>query len=160
MGTGKSQVAKKLGALLKRPVISTDRLIEAQEHKSIADIFQTSGEAHFRALEKKIINEISQKGSQIIDCGGGVVLDPENVVNLKRNGTLICLVASAETILERVQRNPHRPLLKGADPFTKIKELLEARKSHYAQADATIATDGKKAEDVCQEVLKTNGYER
>ena len=93
----------------------------------------------------------------IIDCGGGVVLDPENITNLKKNGTLIYLSASAESIWQRVKGRKHRPLLNVEDPQAKIKELLESRKSFYEQADHVVDTNNKTINAVCDEIGRLLG---
>ena len=41
---------------------------------------------------------------------------------LKSLGKVICLTASAESILERTSKNSTRPLLQTTDPLNKIKE--------------------------------------
>ena len=157
MGAGKTGVAKLLGKRLKRDVISTDGMIEKIEGQTISDIFKTKGEAYFRALEKKVVKEISSKTGVIIDCGGGVVLDRENVVNLKAQGQLFYLFTSPQVIYQRVKHQTHRPLLQREDPLATIKELIEMRQPLYEQADVIINTDGHKLEDTCEEVLKSIG---
>ncbi len=134
MGAGKSSVAKRLAQLLKREIISTDDLIVKREGRPINDIFRDSGESYFRTVEKNIISEVSNKSDLIIDCGGGVVLNPENVANLKRNGTIFYLAAPAEVIYRRIKDQTNRPLLKVDNPMAKIQELLTKRQALYQQA--------------------------
>ena len=43
---------------------------------------------------------------------GGVALRSENVVEMKKNGKVVLLTASPETIYERVKDSNDRPLLK------------------------------------------------
>ena len=85
MGAGKSVVAKNLGAILKRHVVSTDAMIVEREKRPITDIFKDSGEAYFRGVEKSVVEEVSKKNNLIVDCGGGVVLNQDNIDNLKKN---------------------------------------------------------------------------
>ena len=153
MGAGKSVVAMNLAVRLKREVVSTDALIVEREERSIADIFKDSGEAYFRELEKKVVAEISQKSNLVIDCGGGVVIKQENIDVLKKNGILIYLKTSPEVIYERIKEEKHRPLLSVSDPKAKIKELLKARESQYAQAHHTVETSHKTVEEAVREIL-------
>lgn len=153
MGSGKTLVANKLGSLLKREVISTDHLVEQKEKRRIIRIFQESGEAYFRQVERDVVREVSLKRGVILDCGGGVVLDPDNVTNLKKNGVLIYLSASAEAIWERVKGKKYRPLLDVEDPKAKIKELLDAREPFYKQADHMVDTHGKSVAQICREIM-------
>ncbi len=154
MGVGKSTVAQRLGELLNKEVVSTDILIEKEEGRSIPEIFKSSGEPYFRKIETKIVKQISSRHNLIIDCGGGVVLNPENVSNLKKNGILICLTASVDIIYERVKFDTNRPLLKVADPKKEIRRLLEFRMPFYNQADYIVPTDKKTIDEVCAAIIK------
>ncbi|MBF0532338.1 MAG: shikimate kinase [Candidatus Omnitrophica bacterium] len=154
MGAGKSSVARQLAGILKRELVSTDDLIEAREGKKIADIFAQRGEPYFRLVESQVVREISGCPGRIIDCGGGVVLDPENVAALKGKGTLIYLKASAEFIYECVKGQTHRPLLRVADPLAAIRELLKKRQPFYEKADIILDTDRRSIEWITQEILK------
>ena len=154
MGAGKSSVAKRLGVLLKREVISTDALIEDKEGKAVRDIFKNKGEAYFRALEKETVRAIADRTDAIIDCGGGVVLDQKNIVHLKRNGVLIYLKASPKFLYQSIKNKKNRPLLNVKDPLARIKLLLEQRKSKYEQADIILDTDYKTIKQICEKILK------
>ncbi len=155
MGAGKTQIAKKLAQVLKRKVFSTDRLIELKEGKSILQIFKQSGEPYFRQLEKAVVREVSREKNVIIDCGGGAVIDPENLKRLKKNGLLIYLAASPKVLYHRVRRQKHRPLLKGSSLSLKksIADLLNVRRRFYVQANFTIETSQKSLLQVFQEVI-------
>ncbi len=152
MGTGKTEVAKLLAAAMGMKYICTDEVIEDKERRSINDIFKKSGEPYFRRIEKEVVQKVAQLDKFVIDTGGGVVLDDENIQNLKKNGKLICLTATAEVILERTKRYRHRPLLNVDDPRTKVEELLTARAPFYGQADFSIDTTGLTAEQVAAEI--------
>ena len=154
MGAGKSAVAKNLAMALKRKVVSTDALIEKKEKRPIAAIFKDSGEPYFRSVEKSVVEEVAQESNLIIDCGGGVVLNQNNIDNLKKNGKIFYLSATADVIYERVKNEKHRPLLDVADPKARIKELLKQRKSRYEQADYTLDTSRKAVDEVARKILK------
>jgi len=154
MGCGKSLTSNKLAATLNRQVISTDKLVEQKEGYSIAEIFERFGEGYFRRVEKEIIKEISDQSGVIIDCGGGVVMDDENMANLKKNGHVIYLSASPESIYTNIKLQSNRPILNVADPQLKITELLEERKPYYEKADVTIDADHRTVNQITEEVLK------
>jgi len=140
MGTGKTQIAKQLAHVLNVQYVSTDEAIESHEGKTISSIFAEEGEAYFRKIEKKIVKEVSEKQDRIIDTGGGVVLDEENMKNLKRGGIVICLWTEPREIHNRTKKHNHRPLLNTDDPVGKIKELLGIRKPFYKKAQFHIDT--------------------
>ncbi len=154
MGTGKSSVGKIVAETTGRKLVEMDALIEKQEGMMISAIFAGKGEKYFRDKERKVVQELSAKCGLVISTGGGVVLNAENIADFKKNGIVICLSATPETIFERVKNETHRPLLKTKDPLAKIKELLGVRAPFYARADVTITTDGKKIEQIADEVVQ------
>ena len=142
MGTGKTAVGKVLAEKLNMRYVSIDGLIESREGRTIKDIFRDDGEPHFRRVEKEVVREISGAAGQVIDAGGGIVLDEENLRNLQKGGIVICLWAEAQTIDERTKGHGHRPLLNVDDPEKSIKDLLESRKPFYKKADFHVDTTG------------------
>jgi len=157
MGTGKTAVAKKLARKLGAKFVSTDDIIEAREKRPITDIFAKDGEPYFRKVEKDVVREVSTMKNVVIAAGGGVVLDSENMRNLKATGVVVCLDATPEEILKRTEMVSHRPLLNVPSPIEKIKELLEKRKPFYAKADHAVDTTGKKIDEVLKEIIDILG---
>ena len=88
----------------------------------------------------------------VVDAGGGVCIDPDNVSSLKKNGVMICLWAEPEVILERTKKYLHRPLLNTEDPLRKISELLNYRKPFYERADHHIRNSDMSVEKVVSEI--------
>ncbi len=154
MGTGKTEVGRELSRLLGLKIIDIDNEIEKAEGISINDIFERYGESKFREIETEMIKKISAEKNLIISTGGGVVLKEENIKMLKKNGIIVCLFATPETIFERTKYNSDRPLLKVNDPLKKIKELLEYRLPFYKKADIVIDTEGKTPSQVAEEITK------
>jgi shikimate kinase len=154
MGSGKSMIAEALGTRLKRECISTDHLIEARNAQPISRIFKEKGESYFRALEHEVIKEISVRQGIVVDCGGGVVLNNENLKLLKTNGIVFYLQASLEVIFERIKKEDHRPLLKGPDPLGTLRLLYQQRLPLYAQADHIIDANDASIEGPIAEILK------
>ncbi len=153
MGTGKTTIAELLASKLHGIYVDLDEKIEAKEGMVIVDIFLHKGESYFRKVEKDIVAEIASGTGLIIACGGGVVLDEENIKNLKKNGFIIGLEATPEVILNRTKNYMHRPLLNIADPKSKIKDLLEKRKLYYAKADYSIDTSELSTQEVIVQIL-------
>ena len=153
MGTGKSTIAALLAKELQVNYVDVDERIEEKEGMSIADIFSQKGESYFRKAEKDVVAEISLDANQVIACGGGVVLDGENVKNLKKNGFIICLEARPDVILNRTENYKHRPLLNVEDPKIKIAELLKKRRPYYANSDYSVDTSELSIQEVAIEIL-------
>ncbi len=154
MGAGKTAVSRLLAQTLKRRLVSTDELIIQREKLSVTQIFATKGEPYFRELERKAVIELALENDLVIDCGGGIVLQEENIQNLKKSSVIIYLKASVDVLHERTKNQRHRPLLNVADPKAKIQELLLSREPFYAKADHMIDTSGKTANEVTEEVIR------
>ena len=148
MGTGKTAVARLLAKKLKLKYVSTDGLIEEKEKIPIARIFAEKGEGYFRKIEKEVIEDVSAMENAVIDAGGGAIIDPENVRNLKKKGKVFCLWAEPEVILARTKKYSTRPLLNVKDPLGAIKKLLAERKPFYERGDFHVHTKDLSAEKV------------
>lgn len=155
MGTGKTTIARELSKKLDKKLINLDMLIEEQMDMSIKGIFKKYGENYFREIEKNTIEGLKKELDIVIDCGGGVCLDPENMINLKENNKIILLEASSETIFKRLQDDNTRPLLDGEISIKDIDKLLEKRKdSYHKAADIIINTNGKMVEVIVDEIIE------
>jgi shikimate kinase len=154
MGSGKTMVAKALAQKLGMEYLSTDALVEEGENRSIADIVKDKGWPYFRQLEHKVIKLLSSKKGVIIDCGGGVVLNPENFDLLKKNGTMFFLKADPEVIYQRLKGDKTRPLMNVPNPQERLQEILKERLPLYSQADYTIDASDPSIEGPVIEILQ------
>lgn len=153
MGSGKSTIARMLSQETDMELIEMDETIESEAGKSINEIFEVYGEKHFRDLESQLVERIAKKGGAVVSCGGGAILRQENVDNMKKNGVIVYLSATPETIYERVRYSTNRPLLNGNMNVEYITALMEKRLPLYeAAADKTICVDGKDKDAVLNEL--------
>src|SRR3989338_5844831 len=148
MGTGKTSVGKRLAKELNLKFIDTDDLIEKEAGICINEIFAKYGEAYFRRLESKVIDEVSSDKNLIIATGGGAVINPTNLLALKKNGILICLTASIDVILSRIGSGDERPLISEGDKKETISNLLKVREPFYKKADFIVDTTAKSIKEV------------
>jgi shikimate kinase len=154
MATGKTSVGRTLAAKLKRRFVDLDDLIELKEKRTIAEIFAKNGEPYFRRVEKKVLKEVSREKKFVVACGGGIVMDKDNIKAMKETGLFICLAASPEAILKRTCGTSHRPLLKVRHPKKQIELLLKLRAPYYALADKTIDTSELSVKQVADKISK------
>lgn len=153
MGTGKSTVARLLAQRLGRRVIEMDAVIEQRAGKPISAIFAEDGEPHFRQLERALVEELAAQRGLIISCGGGVVLNPDNIRALETSGLVVCLTAEPQVVLQRVAAATHRPLLEGGDKAQKILALLASRRALYATLPHGIDTSARTPEEITDLIL-------
>ena len=158
-GTGKSTVGKMLAARLGRELISTDAEIVKRAKRSIPEIVAQQGWEYFRDMESAVCQDLAGRDQLVIDTGGGVVLRPQNVEVLKRNGKLIWLTATIETITSRIGGDTQRPSLTGTKTFIEeIAEVLQDRTPKYkASADYVIQTDDRSIPQVVEAILAFMG---
>lgn len=154
MGTGKTTVGRELARKKKRNFVDLDELIELRERRTVPDIFAKEGEPYFRRIEKQALKEVSREKKFVVACGGGIVMDKENIRIMKETGLIVCLTASPDVILERTKHYYHRPLLNVSNPKKQIELLLKLRAPYYAQADKTIDTSKISVKEVLSKIIK------
>jgi shikimate kinase len=153
MGTGKTSVGRLVAESLDFDYLDTDEMIQSATGKTVTEIFKNDGEKNFRALEEKVVEEISARTKTVIATGGGLPTNTKNLDRLKSHALVVCLWASPEKIWERVKNQSHRPLLHDENPQAKIRELLAAREPFYKQADVLLNTELRSAREVAQQIV-------
>lgn len=142
--SGKTEVGKILARELEKDFLDTDELIEDNAGCSIETIISRDGWNHFREIEKSLIEKVSRRNNLIIATGGGVVMDEDNVKNLKENAWIVWLNGESEVIRERMDKEQRsakiRPSLTGEDPLEEIKQVMDVRIPLYEKA-ATLVVD-------------------
>jgi len=157
--SGKTLAGRLLARDLERNFLDTDHLIEVKTGIPIPSYVSRYGWGNFRGVEREVVQAAASEESSVIATGGGTVMDPENVTNLKRNGWMVWLVAGAAVIRERMtrarQQGCPRPPLSGTDPLEEVKAILLERTPVYERSsDWTVSTDGQSAREVEQAIIK------
>lgn len=158
MATGKTTVGEALAEFLGEPYtfIETDQLIIEMAGKSIPEIFSDDGEEKFREFEKEACEKVSNLSNIVVSCGGGVVINKENILNLKKNCYLVLLRATIDEIFNRAMKDGKetRPIINKEDPRKEIEKVLIYRKSYYEKAaEIIIETTGKKIDNIVREII-------
>jgi len=161
MGSGKSTLGKRLAKALGISWIDLDTEIEARYKISIPDFFIKYGEAAFRDVEHKVLNDIVQIPDIVVSTGGGVPCFHNNMELMNQTGLTIYLQATPEVILTRI--GPYawkRPLFQkmdGADTLEKIKEHIKPRIIFYQQAQIIIDAANPNIDELKTLILKASG---
>ncbi len=138
MGSGKSYWKQFLSKQLKTGGYDLDFIIEAQEEKSINEIFQEDGEDSFRKTEAKLLRWFAEKKTFILATGGGTPCFHENMKWMKEQGVTIWIDESVEVLTERLlKEKSHRPSisqLKKAGITEFLTTKYNERKPYYSQA--------------------------
>ncbi|HBR93218.1 MAG TPA: shikimate kinase [Opitutae bacterium] len=155
MGVGKSAIGRRVARELGLRFIDSDHQIEKEQGMKIPEIFASAGESRFRELERQFIESGHPESGCVVSCGGGLVVQPGMKEIIKQKGLVICLFASAESIIERTSRNQDRPLLNVPDPAAKVRELLAEREPIYMDCGACITTEGRTIPEVVRHMIRT-----
>lgn len=147
MGCGKTTIGKMLSKELKVPFFDSDALIETKTNQTISELFDASGEAYFRQLEKETLEEIKNEQKFILATGGGLPCFGTNMDTLNELGQTVYLETSVDELYYRLSiHSTDRPLLSSSnseDLKIKINSLVRAREPFYRQCMHTLQTDGK-----------------
>jgi shikimate kinase len=157
MGAGKSAIGRRLAPRLGLPFIDADVEIERAAGCTIDAFFAAHGEPAFRDGERRVIARLLGEGPMVLATGGGAFMDPETRANIARTGLSIWLKADVETLLSRVKRRSHRPLLKQGDPRAVLERLIAERYPVYAEADITVESTDAPVTVMVDKVLSAIG---
>ena len=156
MGAGKSAVGTRLADRLGRAFIDTDRAIEAEAGRTVAEIFAAEGEAAFRKRERETVLRLAGS-DRVVALGGGAVAQPGMPRLLAETGTVVYLRAKTATLVGRLDDCDDRPLLAGLDAQARsdrLDALLAERGAAYATASIAVDTDASSVAEVVAEVLR------
>ena len=142
-GSGKTTVGRKLADRLWCEFVDTDEEIVKRTRKSIKEIFEQDGEAAFRDLESSVLVDVLKRESDVISCGGGIVLREANRVALKNSPhSRVYLRCEPDVLHQRIHSDPataqNRPALTQlGGGIEEIRALLEAREPLYREVMTT-----------------------
>lgn len=143
-GSGKSAVARPLAARLGWGWADADAAVEERAGRTIREIFASDGEAAFRALERREIEELLARDRLVIAAGGGAVLDADTRREMRERGPVVWLKADADVLEERIRSDAstaaRRPDLIAGGVRREIETLLAVREPLYREC-ATLTID-------------------
>ncbi len=132
-GCGKSSIGARLAEMTGREAVDIDAEIVKAAGKTIPEIFEESGEAEFRRMEREQTALAGKRSGCIIITGGGVVKDERNYDSLHQNGRIYHILRSISSL-----PTDGRPLSQGAD----LEAMYAERAPMYQRfRDAVIEND-------------------
>ncbi len=154
--SGKSTVGPLLAQVLKIPFIDADAALEKRSKRTIADIFATDGEPHFRALESETLTRLyAEYPDMVLSTGGGAILSEANRSLLQKSSTAVCyLQAEAAVLSGRLNRNAgNRPSLSGKSVAEEVAGILSIREPLYRACADVLIDASLPIEQVCEQVM-------
>ena len=149
-GSGKSTVGVILAKTLARPERDSDILSQLTENRSLQDIVDRDGYMVLRDIEEQVLVGIDCE-NHVIATGGSAAYSHKAMVHLKKNGVVIFLDASLETLRERIHNYETRGLAKRADQS--FEDLFQERLELYNRyADIIVDSNNQSQDQVCDDI--------
>ena len=138
MGAGKSTLGPVLAERLGRPFVSVDALVQERDGRTVAEIFETVGEAAFRELEQGISEDVlGRRELAVVELGGGALGSEQTRAALAESTFTLLVPTTPEEAWERVAGS-ERPLARNRESFD---ALFEERRPLYEHAADGTASD-------------------
>ena len=138
MGSGKTTVGRQLAKRLGLMFYDLDWYITNRMRRTVAQIFEESGEEGFRKIEHAMLHEVAEFEDVVLSCGGGTPCFFDNMDYLNRMGETVYLKASPEVLYAHLKMGKSvRPLLLNKTPEEVeafVKEQLAQREPYYSKA--------------------------
>lgn len=161
MGSGKTALGKRLAVALDRPFVDSDTVIEEEVGLRVREIFEFSGEAKFREIERNTILSHLKGPAVILSTGGGAFCNFETRAAINANAISVWLDATPKNLLRRIGDTSSRPLLNTGNPLQILNDLRQQRMPHYKQAELHVRT-GRQSHRLSMKkilnVLEKNSY--
>lgn len=142
MGAGKTTVGRQLAKRLGLMFYDLDWYIMNRMRRTVAQIFEESGEEGFRKIEHAMLHEVAEFEDVVLSCGGGTPCFYDNMDYLNRMGETVYLKASPEVLYAHLKMGKSvRPLLLDKTPGEVeafVKEQLAQREPYYSKAKHTL----------------------
>ncbi len=150
MGVGKSAVGRALAVRSEREYLDTDFLLQHKLGRPVSQLFHIYGESAFRDHETALLRDL-QPQLAVVATGGGIVVRPDNWVELRRLGRVMYLRATVEDIIGRLtESKKRRPLLEVENWQDRIVTLMAEREALYQQADLVMQLSGDEIEGAAE----------
>lgn len=161
MGSGKSSIGKQLAAKLGYTFTDLDGQIEAEEKRSISEIFLDKGVLYFRNRENSLLRTLAKEDTNsVIATGGGTPCYGDTMDFLLSNKRCITvyLKASLEPLCDRLfLEKDNRPLIAHIEDKEVLKDFVRKhlfeRAFYYNQSEITISIDGATIEEILEEIV-------
>jgi len=154
MGVGKTTIGRRVSAELKIDFYDTDEYIKKCERMPVHELLQKKGPKYFEGSQRFAVSTLAQNEGVLISTGGDTVMDAFNVEELQKNGILVWLKASGETIYKNTRNSAtKRPGLFRATK-EEIDEMITLREPFYQKADIVIDVDHCEIDEAAREIVR------
>ena len=163
-GAGKSKISRRLASAMKRDVLSSDLLIQYDnEARTIPQIIEdNNGDWRaFRDMEYATLKKITALDNNIIDCGGGIIVDIDSDGNeiyssrkvdlLRQSSKIVWLKGDISRLAAKVKGDANRPSLSS---IKSAEEVMRRRLPFYEKAADIVVDVEEKSKKELTEIVQ------
>lgn len=157
MAAGKTYIGTHLARFYGYEFLDADQLI-VERHGEVSEIFEIFGEAHFRELERKTIEEVLTSPvyrNTVFSLGGGAPMT-DSVAELLKDECVVYILVDAETVTPRITGNKTRPLLQ-PNPVERWTDIFERRRTRYEEL-AHFTLDARGGRPIAEMTAEIQAY--
>ena len=157
MAAGKTYIGTHLARFYGYEFLDADQLI-VERYGEVSEIFEIFGEAHFRELERKTIEEVLTSPvyrNTVFSLGGGAPMT-DSVAELLKGECVVYILVDAETVTPRITGNKTRPLLQ-PNPVERWTDIFERRRSRYEEL-AHFTLDARGGRPITEMTAEIQAY--
>lgn len=157
MAAGKTYIGTHLARFYGYEFLDADQLI-VERYGEVSEIFEIFGEAHFRELERKTIEEVLTSPAYrntVFSLGGGAPMT-DSVAELLKDECVVYILVDADTVTPRITGNKTRPLLQ-PNPVERWTEIFERRRSRYEEL-AHFTLDARGGRPITEMTAEIQAY--
>ena len=157
MAAGKTYIGTHLARFYGYEFLDADQLI-VERYGEVSEIFEIFGEAHFRELERKTIEEVLTSPvyrNTVFSLGGGAPMT-DSVAKLLKDECVVYILVDAETVTPRITGNKTRPLLQ-PNPVERWTDIFERRRSRYEEL-AHFTLDARGGRPITEMTAEIQAY--
>lgn len=157
MAAGKTYIGTHLARFYGYEFLDADQLI-VERYGEVSEIFEIFGEAHFRELERKTIEEVLTSPvyrNTVFSLGGGAPMT-DSVAELLKDECVVYILVDADTVAPRITGNKTRPLLQ-PNPVERWTDIFERRRSRYEEL-AHFTLDARGGRPITEMTAEIQAY--
>ena len=157
MAAGKTYIGTHLARFYGYEFLDADQLI-VERYGEVSEIFEIFGEAYFRELERKTIEEVLTSPvyrNTVFSLGGGAPMT-DSVAELLKDECVVYILVDAETVTPRITGNKTRPLLQ-PNPVERWTDIFERRRSRYEEL-AHFTLDARGGRPITEMTAEIQAY--
>ena len=157
MAAGKTYIGTHLARFYGYEFLDADQLI-VERYGEVSEIFEIFGEAYFRELERKTIEEVLTSPvyrNTVFSLGGGAPMT-DLVAELLKDECVVYILVDADTVTPRITGNKTRPLLQ-PNPVERWTEIFERRRSRYEEL-AHFTLDARGGRPITEMTAEIQAY--